>query len=662
MIADIVQDAVRVLDIEGAKQGMMSNSTYVVAQDRVNDLKNKLSLFGGALISEERHNVEVYVRTNYMNTDMPITISTNGSSDSQLAEQIFKNIDVALLPPYDLKDDIFMNYTQQVLVGLNQTKKSNVLIIGETGTGKTHLAESLINYLITENVPGFATKNFLLLNAQDVGKDTQMSGQLEERLAVIEEMFNDSENFIFIDEIQSLLNKAHGDIATRKFVDAVRKVLSGKNKAKLLGTCLDSSYTKIVKDYEDLERRFSVVKIKEPTKQQMVKLINDNLKEHTQESQLTFDFDVLSFLQKYQSKFTARIFNPDATLTVIDKAISYAKTAKRKNVTQGDFTQASSDFTGFKPEFFNGNKKMLLNNVTDYIKNRFIGQTTALANVTHPLQELVLNINNESKPVCVELLLGSGGLGKTYLVTLLAQGLFGLENQKAKLIVINGGELANEHDSTKVLGSPPSYVGFGEENLCDKFKREPNSIFLFDEIEKAHDKILRLFFKAFSEGYMTDASGNNVSLKNTLIFLTSNIGVDSLLKSETIKLNQPGAISNVENRLTKEKLLGKLKDRLDQSFIDRITGITVFENFTDEDIKNMINLNLKNLILEIEEKTSTPVKYPKNLSDQMYESLMDKVTLRDPFSVRSLERLMKKLRQSLVDQLLENKATLKLKL
>jgi ATP-dependent Clp protease ATP-binding subunit ClpA len=652
---NLIQDEIRILDVAASIVNLKSKSNNTFTGiDRINDLKTKFKNHKQELQPDAQQRVSEILNSN--TRDIGSAIGAGNSEEEELIKEIFESISVSTLPDYDPEDDDFIALALQTAENINTRKKRNVIFTGKPGVGKTHQAESILKYLKENDFPGLGSLNLLSLKVTNLVKDTQFRGALEKRLAAVQTVFEDRGNLIFIDEMQQLFSKS-GNSESEGIVNALRTVLAGTDKAIVLGTCLESSYKKLIKDYEDMERRFTQISLHEPSADRLKKIINSEVvKLSNQSLSIDANVDVARFAARFRSKLVSKIYNPDAALTVLDKAAGISITEGVEVITLEHLCKAASTISGFVPDFFHDNKRPLLDRIENHIRANYVGQEEAVKAVLDSVSNLAVNISNPKKPAGVYIFLGSAGLGKTHLVQLLGEGLFG-EAAPQKLIILNGGELSSEMDKNKILGSAAGYVGYGDKTFCDDLRENPNCIILLDEIEKAHPSIYKLFFKALGEGYITDAQGVDVPTNNALVYMTSNIGVDKALNDGQIKIGD----NNKKAVLTKSALNKALKKFFPQSFLSRVDDVITFEEFTDQEILDLIKIELNILKKTVEDGAEVNVKFMSTLAAKIQEDIQTQITPKTPFDVRMINKCLVQLRGQAKEQILDGKVNLKFK-
>jgi ATP-dependent Clp protease ATP-binding subunit ClpC len=591
---------------------------------------------------------------------------------------------------------------------LSRRKKNNPVLIGDPGVGKSAIAEGLALKIIQRKVSrGLLNKRVLTLDLGSIVAGTKYRGQFEERIkAIIEELRANKNIIIFIDEIHTMVG-AGGASGSLDASNMFKPVLA-RGEIQCIGATTINEYRQNIEKDGALERRFQKVQIDPPDTETTINILNNVKSKYEDHHNVTYtDEAILNCVKLTERYVTDRNF-PDKALDALDEAGSRAqlsdvkvpesiktleknleevKESKKKSVSQQDYEAAAkfrdqerkiklsldieikdwedkmkqkrkivdgekvaevvSMMSGIPLKKVNQQESEKLANIESDLTSRVIGQDHAIEKIAKAIRRNRMGLKDPNKPIGSFMFLGPTGVGKTQLAKELAGILFG---DKDALIRIDMSEYSEKFDATKLIGSPPGYVGHEEGGqLTEKVRRKPYSIVLFDEIEKAHPEIFNSLLQILDEGNITDSLGRRINFKNTLIILTSNIGQrrvqefgDSLGFSSKTKED-----SLYENEITIKK---ELQKSFSPEFINRIDEIIYFRNLEKDDIIKILDVELDKLIPRIE-TLGFKVKVSKDLKEKIAEQGFD-----PKFGARPLKRMLQKyIEDTLADLMAQGK-------
>lgn len=582
---------------------------------------------------------------------------------------------------------------KRVITVLSRRNKNNPVLIGEPGVGKTAVVEGLAQNIIAENVPdSLLDKRIVMLDLTAMIAGTKYRGEFEERLKkVMEELTNDKKTIVFIDEMHLLV----GAGAAEGAIDAgnILKPALARGKIQVIGATTTSEYHKHIEKDAALERRFQPIVVPETTITETLAILKGLRKHYEEFHGVVIDDSVLEDAVYYADRYINDRFMPDKAIDLLDEASALLRVDKGKTPTeyrqlikeirllslrrddaveQEDYERAAkykqrissaqqkldelklkdnhskrltlvnediasivSQSTGIPvKKIFKQEAKNLLK-LEQQISKYLIGQSEAVETVSRAIRRSRSGIGNEKRPIGSFVFMGPTGVGKTELARVLAREFFGREDS---LVKIDMSEFSERHTVARLVGAPAGYVGYDDGGqLTDKIRRQPYSLVLFDEIEKAHPEVFNMLLQIFEDGELTDAKGRRVDFRNTIVILTSNIGAHLLQKEVTLGFS---ASTNEDKNLdtlheeNKEKIISELKKHMRPELINRIDKVIVFKALSKKDIKKIINVQMADLTKRLQRK-----KLAVDLSNNAKNWLLEKGY--DPHNgVRPMRRLI----------------------
>ena len=554
---------------------------------------------------------------------------------------------------------------QRVVQILSRRTKNNPCLIGEPGVGKTAvvegLAQKIVDGLVPESIKG---KRLVTLDISGMLAGAKYRGEFEERIkAVMDEVKKAGDVILFIDEIHTII----GAGAAEGAIDAanILKPALARGEIQLIGATTIDEYRKYIEKDAALERRFQSVTVGEPSKEEAVLILRGLRDKYEAHHKIRITDEAIEAAVNLSSRYITDRFLPDKAIDLIDEAaskkriseitpppdfheleeeIERVKNDKEKAVKEQNFEKAaelrnkekelSTELENKKKNWSDNkenadypeiNEENIADIVTawthipvkkleneeserllkldEILKKRVIGQDDAVNVVSRAIRRGRTGLKDPKRPQGSFIFCGQTGVGKTELSKALAEAVFGDENA---IIRIDMSEYMEKHSVSKLIGSPPGYVGFEDAGqLTEKIRRNPYSVVLFDEIEKAHPDVFNLLLQVLDDGMLTDSHGRTVDFKNTVIIMTSNLGTGSLTEPKRLGFNNER--DNEEEQIKTEKLvLEALKGHFRPEFLNRVDEIVVFRKLTDEDIKKIatlmlsgINERIKNLGIDL---------------------------------------------------------------
>jgi len=540
---------------------------------------------------------------------------------------------------------------ERVIQILSRRTKNNPCLIGEPGVGKTAMAEGLAQKIIEGEVPEtIKGKRVVTLDLTGMVAGTKYRGEFEERLKnAIDELIAAKDTILFIDEIHTIM----GAGAAEGSVDAanILKPSLARGEIQLIGATTINEYRKYIEKDAALERRFQPVMIDEPTKEDSVLILKGLRDKYEAHHKIKISDEAILAAVDLSSRYIGDRFLPDKAIDLIDEAASRVRlknktapkdvqelenrlkqvavekqaaidtqdfenaarlrdeekdlqtrldsekkawqensTDKQESVTAEDIANVVSLWTKVPVTQLTQTESERLLGMEDILRRRVIGQDDAVIAVSKAIRRGRVGLKDPKRPIGSFIFLGPTGVGKTELTKALAEAMFGDENA---MIRLDMSEYMEKHTVSKLIGSPPGYVGYDEGGqLTEKIRRSPYSVVLFDEIEKAHPDVFNMLLQILEDGILTDSQGRRVDFKNSVIIMTSNVGAGKITKPRT-SLGFGG--SDDDQKDVKDLVMAELKQTFKPEFLNRVDDIIVFNKLSQENIE-MIASNMLQLV------------------------------------------------------------------
>jgi ATP-dependent Clp protease ATP-binding subunit ClpC len=544
---------------------------------------------------------------------------------------------------------------RRVITILNRRTKNNAVLIGEPGVGKTAIAEGLAQRIVSEDVPdSLLDKRIIMLDLAGMLAGTKYRGEFEERLKkVMNELENDKKAIVFIDELHLIV----GAGAAEGAMDAgnILKPALARGKIQVIGATTTAEYSKHIEKDAALERRFQPVQVPETTPAETLAILKGLRKHYEEFHGVKVADEVLEDINQLAKRYINDRFMPDKAIDLLDETAAHlrvnkAKTSpearklqkelklvntrideavdaedyeraaqykqrasqineelgklqastkaeKRINLASEDVAEVVSRITGVPvKKVIRAEAKYLLN-LEKTIGKYVIGQQEAVEAVSRAVRRNRSGISSEKRPIGSFIFLGPTGVGKTELARVLAREFFGSESA---LIKIDMSEFGEHHNVARLVGAPAGYVGYEDGGqLTDKIRRQPYSLVLFDEIEKAHPDTFNMLLQILEDGVLSDAKGRKIDFTNTIVIMTSNVGAEKLQKEASLgfqatNLSDLKDLDALHNR-NKDKVFDELKKSMRPELLNRIDKTIVFRALTKKDIYRIIDLQIDEL-------------------------------------------------------------------
>ncbi len=544
----------------------------------------------------------------------------------------------------------------RVIQILSRRSKNNPCLIGEPGVGKTAIAEGLALKIVKDEVSEILrNKKIVSLDLTSMVAGTKYRGDFEERIKkAMDEVREAKDVILFIDEVHNIM----GAGAAEGAVDAanILKPSLARGEIQVIGATTIDEYRKNIEKDAALERRFQPVTVGEPTEEQAIEILHGLRDRYEAHHKVKISDEAIESAVKMSSRYIADRYLPDKAIDLIDEAASIVRLnaqtipqnlrdmeaeikrleqEKQAAITSQDFESAASlrdrqsklktllseekekwknssthdvkvvtpeeiasvvsQWTGIPVQQLTKEESERLLNMEAILHERIVGQEKAVSSIAKAIRRGRVGLKNPKRPIGSFIFLGPTGVGKTELCKTLAEAMFGDENA---IIKLDMSEYMEKHTVSKLIGSPPGYVGFDEGGqLTERVRRHPYSVVLFDEIEKAHPDVFNMLLQILEDGVLTDSQGRAVSFKNTVIIMTSNVGASKITDPQRA-LGFAGEEGDA-NKTIEDLVMPDLKRTFKPEFLNRLDEIIVFNQLNEKDIKEIASRMLKNLIARV---------------------------------------------------------------
>ena len=554
---------------------------------------------------------------------------------------------------------------ERIVTVLSRRTKSNPVLIGEAGVGKTAIVEGLASRIVAKNVPGnLVGKQIYQVDLSSVVAGTKFRGDFEERIkGIIDEAINDESVLLFIDEIHLLCGAGSGSDGAMDAANILKPALA-RNSLKLIGATTLDEYRKTIEKDKALSRRFQTVMVEEPSAAITLRILKGIKKHYENHHGVVIPDNVIETAIVMSQRYINDRFMPDKVIDVIDEASAICKVAADKNgggkykklkimksdleekvteaaeaedfkkaalvktqlsrvedeiskleksgkknlekapvLTEENLATAISLKTGIPVSKVHGSEMKMLLDLESHIKESIVGQDEAVAAVSKAIRRGRSGIADSRRPIGSFIFMGPTGVGKTELARVIAREVFGGENA---LIKIDMSEFGEKHNVSRLVGAPAGYIGYDDGGkLTEAVRRKPYSVILFDEIEKAHPDVFNLLLQILEDGVLTDGQGNKIKFNNTIVILTSNLGSSDMLREAeigfTAKTAKDKKALKEEYEENKSYAMKALKKVMRPELINRLDSILVFHALTKKDVEKIFD----NLIDDLRKRLAT---------------------------------------------------------
>ncbi|AKM17462.1 Negative regulator of genetic competence ClpC/MecB [Geobacillus sp. 12AMOR1] len=582
---------------------------------------------------------------------------------------------------------------QRVIEVLSRRTKNNPVLIGEPGVGKTAIAEGLAQQIVNNEVPEtLRDKRVMTLDMGTVVAGTKYRGEFEDRLKKVMDEIRQAGNIIlFIDELHTLIGAGGAEGA----IDAsnILKPALARGELQCIGATTLDEYRKYIEKDAALERRFQPIHVDEPTVEESIQILKGLRDRYEAHHRVSISDEAIIQAVKLSDRYITDRFLPDKAIDLIDEACSkvrlrsfttppklkeleqkleevrkekdaavqsqeFEKAASLRDmeqrlreeleetkrawkekqgqenleVTVEDIAAVVSSWTGIPVSKLAETETERLLKLEEILHSRVVGQDEAVKAVAKAVRRARAGLKDPKRPIGSFIFLGPTGVGKTELARALAEAMFGDEDA---LIRIDMSEYMEKHSTSRLIGSPPGYVGYEEGGqLTEKVRRKPYSVVLLDEMEKAHPDVFNILLQVLEDGRLTDSKGRTVDFRNTIIIMTSNVGADALKRNKYVGFNiQDG---NQQYKDMKSKVMDELKKAFRPEFLNRIDEIIVFHSLEKDHLKQIVRLMADTLVKRLKEQ---------DIDLELTEAAIEKIAAEgfDPeYGARPLRRALQK--------------------
>ena len=592
---------------------------------------------------------------------------------------------------------------------LSRRTKNNPCLVGEPGVGKTAIAEGLAQKIVSGMVPDTVkNKRVVVLDLSGMVAGSKYRGEFEERIRnVVNEVRENRGVLLFIDELHTIIGAGGAEGA----LDAsnILKPSLSRGEIQLIGATTLEEYRKYIEKDAALERRFQPVTVEEPTEEEALEILKGLRPYYEKHHGVVIEDSALEAAVKMSVRYITDRFLPDKAIDIIDEAASkvqiggyrasagtepleqeirdaeaekeeaikhadiekarearrrqneakeklekYRIREERKNkrkpltVTENSVADIVSDWTKIPVQRLTEGETKRLAHLEKELHKRVIGQDEAVKAVAQAVKRGRVGLKDPSRPIGSFLFLGPTGVGKTELSKALAEAVFGSEQA---MIRVDMSEYMEKHSVSKLIGSPPGYVGYDEGGqLSEKVRRNPYSVLLFDEIEKAHPDVFNILLQVLDDGHITDAHGRKVDFKQTIIIMTSNAGAQAIIEPKKLGF-MSGEDEKQDYERMKSNVMEEVRRLFKPEFLNRIDEIMVFHTLNKQHIRKIVSLLLKNLENRCQEQMDIQLKITDSVKDYLAEAGFD-----SKYGARPLRRAIQtKLEDTLANEILEGK-------
>ncbi|MGH9870890.1 MAG: ATP-dependent Clp protease ATP-binding subunit [Pyrinomonadaceae bacterium] len=560
---------------------------------------------------------------------------------------------------------------ERVVQILCRRTKNNPVLIGEPGVGKTAIVEGLAQRIVRGEVPSFLeNKRILSLDLSLIVAGTKYRGQFEERLKqIMRELVENPQYIVFIDELHTLVGAGSAE-GSLDAANILKPALS-RGELQCIGATTPGEFRKSIEKDRSLERRFQAVKVPPPTEEEAVAILDGVRERYESFHQVRYTDEALEAAVYQSHRYIPDRFLPDKAIDVIDEAGARVKLRVRREqgnlsdwsqisewsqepisgtslassmgeseddalvsaeVTCDDIEEVIARWTGIPVTSLKEGETQKLLRIELELHERVVSQRPAISALARAIRRSRAGLKNPLRPVGSFLFLGPTGVGKTEVARSLAQVLFGSERS---MIRFDMSEFMEKHSVSKLIGSPPGYVGHEEGGqLTERIKRSPYSVLLFDEIEKAHPDIFNVLLQVFEDGILTDAIGNTVDFKNAIIIMTSNIGARFIQKKATMGFQ---GTSDASREKMEEMVMSAVRQTFNPEFINRLDEIIIFDELLNHELLDVIQLQVEQI-----NKTMLRHGFEIRLTDDAKKWIVQKTCADRSYGARPLRRALQK--------------------
>jgi ATP-dependent Clp protease ATP-binding subunit ClpC len=578
---------------------------------------------------------------------------------------------------------------------LSRKKKNNAVIVGDAGVGKSALVEKLALMIYKGECPtSLLDKRVMSLDLTSLVAGTKYRGQFEERIKAILNELQESPNvIIFIDELHTMVGA--GNASGSMDAANILKPALARGEIQCIGATTLDEFKKHIEKDAALVRRFQKVLLREPTQSETIEILKNLVPSYEEFHKVKYEEGVIDTIVKLSSRYITDRQFPDKAIDVLDelgsekrvisripesieklkkevdeikekkllvvKNQNYEQAAKLRDqekkvinkleeeknkwsekqkdnktpVSVDDVYNIVTDMTGVPITKLDSKETEKLLKLEETLSAKVIGQTEAITTISKSIRRNRVGIKDANKPIGSFIFIGSTGVGKTFLAKSIADILFG---DPEKIIRVDMSEFMEKHNVSKLIGSPPGYVGYDEGGqLTEKVKNNPFSVILFDEVEKAHKDVFNILLQILDEGHLTDSFGRKVNFTNTIIIMTSNVGAKRVSEfGAGVGFNTKG--TDEQTYEVKKSMIQKsLKQQFNPEFLNRIDDIILFNSLTEDVLKKIINIEVGKLVNRLKDK-NYKVSFDKTVISRIFE-----LNVQEEYGARPIKRIIQNL-------------------
>jgi ATP-dependent Clp protease ATP-binding subunit ClpC len=578
---------------------------------------------------------------------------------------------------------------------LSRKKKNNAVIVGDAGVGKSALVEKLALMIHKGDCPtNLLDKRIMSLDLTSLVAGTKYRGQFEERIkAILNELVEAPNVIVFIDELHTMVGA--GNASGSMDAANILKPALARGEIQCIGATTFDEFKKHIEKDSALVRRFQKIILKEPTELETIEILKNLTTSYQDFHKVTYEDGVIEVIVRLAGRYITERQFPDKAIDVLDelgsekristripesieklkfqideikekkiqvvKSQNYEQAAKLRDeekkvvtkleeekykwsekqkdnkipITIDNVYEIISQMTGVPISKLDAKETQKLLQLEDLLSEKVIGQPEAISTISKSIRRNRVGIKDANKPIGSFIFLGSTGVGKTYLAKTLAQYLFGDED---KIIRVDMSEYMDRHNVSKLIGSPPGFVGYDEGGqLTEKVKNNPFSVILFDEIEKAHKDVFNILLQILDEGHLTDSFGRKVNFTNCLVIMTSNIGAKRVSEFGG-GVGFSTSSSEVQKYEVRKTMIQKsLKQHFNPEFLNRIDDIILFNSLNEETLKKIIDLEINRLSNRLKDK-GYKVNFDKTVTNRVFE-----LNSQEEYGARPVKRIIQNL-------------------
>jgi len=524
----------------------------------------------------------------------------------------------------------------RLVVTLGRRKKNNAILVGEPGVGKTAIVEGLAKRINSGSVPSFVKDvQVFQLNLSSVVSKTTCRGQFEERMKLILDTFAVNKNYIlFIDEMHTLVG-AGAAIGGLDAANIMKPALSN-GEVRCIGATTEDEYRKYFKKDGAMDRRFQRIFVDEPSKADTIAILTGIKPIIETHHNCIIPNEIIKNAVELSIRYVTDRRLPDKAIDCIDEACANAvvrvnDSTKKIIVLKSDIVRAIALQTDIPVEVVGVSDLNRVKNISEILKNKIVGQDVAINEISSVLLNSYSGIRNPNRPIGCFVFGGPSGSGTTYMAELMAECLF---DSDSSFIRLDMSEFSEKFGNTKLIGSPPGYVGYGEKNqLTDKVARKQHCLILLDGIENANEDVLKVFTQAMSKGFVTDASGNEVSFRNSIIVMTMNF--DPLTNNSHLGFENNSNEQEQDDK--KKEMTDTCRKMFGDDFVNRIDEFIAFSSLQEQDLKMAVEMRLDTLTDRLK-NLGVDLNYDEKIIDVIVSNVMNE----ERPNIKSIDRFVRR--------------------